>query len=947
MKNPFVPLLFTFSFFLFPFTLSAQDFGGLPPGVDWYQINTHKLRVIFPKGMEKQAVHLSSLIQSEDNNNRISIGKKSVKLDLLLNNQGVNSNGYVSTMPFRSEFFTTPPQDGSRIGTLDFMTTLGIHEYRHALQYMNLRRGIFGLAYYLTGDPGWGAFMTLTVPNWYFEGDAVATETALTLQGRGRIPSFMSQYPSILLDGRQYSYMKARNGSYKDYVPDWYTLGYLLCSYGRENYGNDVWMKVARRTSWMRGIIYPFSKALKANTGLSTRKFYKKAFKDYYEEWHLEDSLLQLTPSSPLTTLARVYTNYRYPVYLNDGTLIVHKSSFQKTGAIFKILPDSSEIRLCETGIAQDIYLSASGDWIAWAEVSWDPRFSSRSYSDIWLYNHSSGEKRCLTRGHRYFSPSVSPDAKQVLVCETDLANQFSIKILDINTGQELKILPNPDNLFFSYPKWDDGGEYVISTARKPSGQMLITRQHITSGKITELTKPINHILGEIVVTPKTLFYSSSYSGINNIYSLNRSTGSITQLTSTRFGAYHPAISPDLDSLVYSEFTRTGYRLVSAPVNRLLKKTVRPLPLDQLSKYDRAFFEAEGGNILTNIPETDAEIKPYRQWQHLFKVHSWSLNPTTESIGLFVMSDNILNNLHVEAGADYYWNEEVPGFSASVQYAGLYPVLGAGFSRNYRSVGGDEVPKRLFLDNTANLEASVPLNFSKGLYYRQALISTGLSLISYQEVRPSDLAAIDYATQLITLSANARYVQQKRQAYQNITTPLGFGLEFSMNQSVNSIQAFQYMAIADGAIRGLLPNHNLVMTGAWKYEPDNNDYSFMDVFIYPRGFSIPRSNWMVSVQSSYHFPLLYPDFGMAGIFYCSRVRGDLFFDYGYADIPADFAMQSNGLFLSGGVELIFDITWLNLAELPIGFRFSGLLTRDFDDPGKDFNFEFFIPVLRL
>ena len=851
MKKSLLSILLPFTFYLFPFSLLCQDFGGLPPGIDWYQFHSKKLRVVFPKGLEAQARQVSNLIQYEDANNRTSIGPLSKKLDLLLNNQGVISNGYVATMPFHSEFFTTPPQDGNVLGTNEWLTTLSIHEYRHALQYMNLRRGVIRLAYYLTGEPGWSILMNLAVPDWFFEGDAVTTETALTDQGRGRIPYFMYQYPSIVLDDRIYTYQKARNGSLKDYVPDWYTLGYLLCSYGREHYGNDIWTKVMKRTTWYRGIIYPFSKALKKNTTLSTRKFYKAAFSDYRDHWHLQDSLLKLTPSEPLSKPVKTVTDYRYPVFMDDGRLIVHKESYTHTGAIYQIMPDSTEVRLCETGIAQDLYMSASGPYIAWAEVSWDERYSAQNYSDIYLFNTASGKKTCLTRNQRYFSPAVSPDGKQILVVETDLSNQFRIKILDLASGEVIQSLPNPDNLYYTFPKWDLDGKHIISSARNSAGKMLIIRQAVSTGKISIMAREINHVIGEVVVTPAKLYYSSTYSGINNIYSLNRSTGAITQLTSTRFGAYFPAVSQDGKALVYCEFTHKGHRLMSAPMNRLLNKTIQPVPLEKLSKFDYSFFPEEGGSILGKIPENDEEIKPYKQWQHLFKVHSWTVNPTFQSIGLFLMSDNLLNNLHVEAGADYYWNEQVPGFSASVQYAGSYPVIGLGVSRNYRSVGGDEVPKQSFVDNTANAEISVPLNFSRGLFFRQASLSAGYNLISFQEVRPSDLRPISQTTYLHTVSASARYIQYKRQARQNITTPLGFGLEISGNQSVNNITALQYMAVADGAVRGLLPNHNLVLTAAWKYEPDDNDYSFLDLFVYPRGFSIPRSNWMVTVQSSY------------------------------------------------------------------------------------------------
>ena len=71
-----------------------------------------------------------------------------------------------------------------------------------------------------------------SVPDWFYEGDAVYNETVHTQQGRGRIPFFLNQYKSLWKANINYSWMKLRNGSLKDYVPNHYPLGYLLVLHG-------------------------------------------------------------------------------------------------------------------------------------------------------------------------------------------------------------------------------------------------------------------------------------------------------------------------------------------------------------------------------------------------------------------------------------------------------------------------------------------------------------------------------------------------------------------------------------------------------------------------------------------------------------------------------------------------------------------------------------------
>ena len=945
-------LFFILITILSPNQVFSQDFGGFKPGLNWRQINTPAVRVIFPKGLETQANRVANTILYLNRNNRTSIGPLSKKLDLILNNQGVISNGYVTLMPYRSEFYTTPMQDGFALGTNPWLDLLSVHEYRHALQYINMRQGFTKIVWWLSGEAGWGSLINLTTPAWFFEGDAVATETALTSQGRGRMPSFLQQYKSILLNDRRYSYMKARNGSYRDIVPNAYELGYLLCSYGRDRFGNDLWLKVIRQTSTMKGIIYPFSDAVMAFTGMNTRKFYKKALSDYKETWSGEIRQTRISPFTPVTKPSKTVTEYRFPVYQSNGDLLVYKESYQEIGSICRVTPDGKEVRVCTTGVSADPYFTASGSRIAWTEVTWDERYSSQSYSDVVIYLTDHSRKTYLTRKQRYFSPALSPDGSRIAVVECDSASICRLKILSSQTGEVIQTLPNSGNLYYTYPKWDTDGGSLISSARTPTGSMLIIKQMISSGELTKLSGEYDQIIGEVLVTPSAILFTSGFSGINNIYSISRTDGRISQLTGSGSGAYYPAISPDGKQLAYSDFSFMGYSLVSVSLDSLLRKPVSPVSQDQMKVYDFSYFHDEGGSILGKIPDQKLETSPYRQLQQSFRIHSWSLAPDFFSAGINVISDNILNNLHLEGGLKYYYIEAAPGIEARVQYGGLYPILSAGISRYYRHhdilevLEGDETTRPISVDNELSFEVRVPLNFTKGEYFRQADISLGYNFISVKDLTAGNSSSGDISV-VSAVSGRVLLSSIRKKAHQNIATSFGMSLELTADQSVGFTRASQYQAIGDLAVRGLLPNHNLVLTAGWKYEPDNNPYHFMDLFLYPRGYGIPRSDWMLTLQSAYHFPLIYPDFGFLGIFYCSRVRSDIFADFGYASIPDSFNNFSNKAFASVGSELIFDTKWFNLAPIPLGIRFSLLLKPDTNEPLRKTKVEFVIPILRI
>ncbi len=107
------------------------------------------------------------------------------------------ANGYVSLGPFRSEFFLTPRQNSFELGSLPWHKTLALHEYRHVQQYSNFRRGLSKAFYYVFGQEGQALANSLSVPDWFFEGDAVHQETQFSNQGRGRLPFFYNEYRSL------------------------------------------------------------------------------------------------------------------------------------------------------------------------------------------------------------------------------------------------------------------------------------------------------------------------------------------------------------------------------------------------------------------------------------------------------------------------------------------------------------------------------------------------------------------------------------------------------------------------------------------------------------------------------------------------------------------------------------------------------------------------------
>lgn len=231
-------------FLLSATTLKAQQFGAFPPATKWNQINTDTARVIFDNKVISQAQRISAIIHRMSKEDRASLGGKIRKINVVLHPNTTLANGYVALAPFRSEYYLIPSSNIFEFGSTPWNEELAIHEHRHVQQYSNFNKGLSKLGGFVLGQNGQALFNALAIPDWFFEGDAVHSETAFTAQGRGRAPYFFNGFKALWHEGRDYSWLKLRNGSLVDYVPNHYQLGYLLTNWGYQQYGSEFWGKV-------------------------------------------------------------------------------------------------------------------------------------------------------------------------------------------------------------------------------------------------------------------------------------------------------------------------------------------------------------------------------------------------------------------------------------------------------------------------------------------------------------------------------------------------------------------------------------------------------------------------------------------------------------------------------------------------------------------------------
>jgi hypothetical protein len=932
----------------------AQEFGGNSPEQKWMQIDTDTVRVIYPKNLDEQAQRVANTVHYLNKYSRRSIGQEHKKIDVVLQNQSVISNGYVGLAPFRSEFYLNEPQNTFNLGS-NWLDMLSIHEYRHALQFVNSRQGLTKVAYYLTGQLGWSYFSSLSIPNWFWEGDAVVSETALTAQGRGRIPAFYNGYKSLVFHEKTYNYQKARNGSLKDFVPNHYELGFLLCNYGREVYGNDFWKDVVADAGKYKGLLYPFSKATQRKTGMKTNEFYLNAMGFYGTQWGDQQNRVDASTEVSLRE-KQTFTTYQFPYQLENGHIIAYKASFEQIGGFYEIDGKGNERLIKRQGMVLDNYYSYKNGKIAWAELGQDERWSWQTRSNIVVYDTKTKSRKRITSSARYFSPDLSGDGKRIVVFHATPDLDYNLLIISGEDGTQLVKIDNPHNVYYSYPKWTLDGRHILALARDGLGRVALVKVSISSGNQQILVPFSNHQLGIPHETADFVFFSASFTGADNIFAYSKENGDILQVTDGNVGSYQAFANEN--ELVFSRFSYLGNDLMRLKMNENDWKPISIIEPADMAVYDFVAVEAEGEDITQKIPGHTYETQKYAKASKLINLHSWSLYFLDPNYEWSIKSNNILNTLNMDLGIRYNRNDQAFTYFFAADYAQYYPLISFSASVGRRNALTRVVDQNNVVVDTLNVGwwesmlrpgLTLPFNLSSGLYSRQLNLSgyysfTHVDFTSKTTEALPEIANFNYDS----YTAGFSFLNQRKKARKNIFAKNSQYVTFSYDRLIDTEQVDQIFFDSEWTFPGLAINHNLVFQASYQREDPESFPRFGDNFFYARGYDRPLYDHIYKIGTNYHFPLVYPDWGFWGILYIYRLRANAFFDYSRAHYnTTESGFESIQMYNSTGGELIFDTKVLNLYDLTFGFRYSYLINENPADPSLNSSFEFFIPIARF
>jgi hypothetical protein len=913
-------------------SLNAQQFGGNPPSIKWKQINTDTVRIIFPAGLEEQAKRIAGISHSLSSKTPQSIGDRIRKIDIVLQNQTTISNAYVGLGPYRSEFQLTPDPNNFVLGSLPWLESLSIHEYRHVQQYNNFRKGIASGFYILFGEEGQALANALTIPDWFFEGDAVYHETEVSKQGRGRLPYFFNGFRSLWSSGINYSWMKFRNGSLRDYIPDHYQLGYMMVAYGREKYGEEFWKKVTADAAAWKGFLYPFQKAVKKYTGKSFKNFRQDAF-DFFNT----------IPATGSPAFTHFVADQEYPYWIDTTSIVFLKSTYKELPK-FVIRSDNNETDIRIRDVASDNYFSYANGKIVYAAYRPDIRWGWRDYNEIRILDIKTGSQHTLKRKTKYFSPDISEDGNLVIAVHVATSGNSELHLIDALNSNVIKRYPNKEEVFYTYPKFY-GKDKVISAVRNKEGKMSLVLVDFAKQNTTYLLPFTWSVIGFPSVENSAIYFSSSYNGYDKIFRWENDRLYIVQETQQNphyTGDYQ--ISVLGDKLVWSRFTATGNRLMFATKN---KNHDANLHLAPLQRPDADFGVGSINDtlnlFLSQLRNRNFDISNYSKSFRLLNFHSRRPYINDPDYGFAFISENILNTLQSELYFNYNRNEKFKQFGISAIYGGFFPLLKIGtlFTLDRNARIRNNAPRTYWNEWETNIGISVPLNLSQGRRFTYLSVGsdyvynkryfTGFYKDSFQN------RAFGYLNALLNFS------NQIQKARQHIHPRFAQTILLNYKRSVTNLEGEQFLASGSLYLPGLFLNHSFVLQAAWHRRDTLNDIRFSNSFPFSRGYSTNNFHRMWKLGANYHFPLAYPDWGFGNIVYFLRVRSNMFYDYTQVADYNDIRNLVKLNFQSFGTEIYFDTKWWNQLPISFGFRYSRLVDPDIEGRAAN-QFEFVLPV---
>lgn len=599
-------------------------------------------------------------------------------------------NGFAGVVPYPSiQIFANSPDDRAELNDYDdWLFDLVLHEYTHILHIGTIRswchkavNAVFGLGFNTVFA------INQAQPRWIIEGLAVLEETHRTSAGRLRNSIWDMYLRAQTLEGRLQRLDQFSNGPIQfPYGNSPYLYGSSLLDFMTTRYGESIIRRMSDDYS-DRCIPGGLNRSIKRLTG--------RTWPQHYSDWKADLERRyrrQIDDAGPLTettVLLGARQQILRPSYLGDGEIVVAmESDGHRRQRIVYVdsLGRVAPVTATEVDAAHGPWPTSDGKRIVYAGNA--PYRTNYYFNDLKVWDRNTKKTRDLTEGVRAGNPSLSADGRFVVfeyirngsrgIAEIDLealgertATTADLRVLVPAAGLEHAYTPvySPDGKTVAFSWWRTGARRDVWTIDRETRAL----RQVTSDRAMDM---------EPRWSPdgKSLFFVSDRTGIFNLYEHELGDGGATwQATNVQNGVFDPTISPDGQHVTFVGFRSDGYTLETAALDRASYRTAPP-------SYDRDAPKPPA----TNTPPLPS--KTYQPWSTLLR---FSFSPFTyvggygQVIGLGFSGSDVIGrhawNLSLGFGTG---RVDDIAFSGNYSYRRYWTEFNVGVGRSLSRRGG-------------------------------------------------------------------------------------------------------------------------------------------------------------------------------------------------------------------------------------------------------------------
>lgn len=859
--------------------------GQSPASLRWRTLGNDSLRMVFPANFEAQARRTLFYMDTVRSHINYGFQLPPLRTPVVLTTENFYSNGLTMLAPKRIEIGGIPAIDTY---SEPWLKQLATHEYRHMVQFGNINRSTVKVFSWLFGQQA-PLLASGMVPFWFLEGDAVMAETQMSAFGRALQPSFTMHYRAL---GDEI--LRHRNpdkwfcGSYRDYVPSHYELGFQLVSYADKKYDEYIGEGITRYTSDYPILIFTTQLALGKYYNTSTKKLFRETFSSLNRLWNsLPDEVNSPRMVSPHV---KIYTTYSYPIFVNDSTLLAVKEDYDRPSRLVEVdIASGTERTVCHTGPVSTRPVYRDGI-VAWTEYRqsrfWEQKVDSR-LCIMKLGSNRYDEVKPAGDGVLY---PVVVDRNDIAFVRYHYDGHYSI---DFDSELRGKVRFDFDNSVALHGlAWDDTTGYFYYIALSDDGMWIGGLDFSgAEGRQFYVTAPAYVTIDDLVAAEGMLYFNSVWSGKDEAHTIDLATGRQYRISNSRYGSFSPSPSPSGEYVALTTYDRNGYQAAIQEVEYWEEVEWTPVPRNTVNAPLKPWDVPIIDDVIYTAQDSEnsAEKYPAKKYEkaaHLFNVHSWAplyyapdLLMNDQSLdarfGATVISQNILSSAESSLGYGYTLDghSTVRGRFGYYGWAPKIDVTAIWSDRPHAvEVSSGALMSQgsvFYRGNTFNLSvrAYLPAMLSSGYVIRSLT-----PVLQYTRNNRELINADDGKGERVSVFlASLQYSEYVRRARLDLQPRWGYTLRASAGGNPFSTMLSPVWSIYGRVYTpGLFLHHGLTLAATYQ-RSGNKRYSLNIIEFQPVGYKQISTNRYFAASADYLLPVAYPDWGLSGVFFLKRI----------------------------------------------------------------------------